>query len=227
MKGDGGHSMPVRKIGLCYRSVSGRVPIGQGRPGVQVESTLERDFALLCRFDPSVVGIEEQPVRIEYNDADGRARSYVPDFLVTYRGGRPVPRLVEIKYSTDPMLISGQLDGRFAAARAYGRRHGWRFELVTEREVRTPRLENATFLLPFRGRSIAAGLREGLRAVLQKGGPQSVVSLADEVAEALGLSRPEVLPGIWTMVAEFKIAVDLDRPLTMGSLVTLAKETRP
>lgn len=219
--------MPVRKIGLCYRSVSGRVPMGKGRPGVQVESTLERDFVLLCRFDPSVASVEEQPVRIEYGDADGCARSYVPDFLVTYKGGRPAPRLIEIKYSTDPMLVSGQLEGRFAAARAYARRQGWRFELGTEREVRTPRLENATFLLPFRGRSIAAGLREGLRAVLQKGGPKSIVSLADEVAEALGLSRPEVLPGIWTMVAEFKMAVDLDRPLTMSSLVTLAKEKRP
>lgn len=220
--------MPVRKIGLCYRSVSGRVPMGKGRPGVQVESTLERDFALLCRFDPSVVGIAEQPVRIEYDDGDGRARSYVPDFLVTYRSGRPVPRLVEIKYSTDPMLISGQLDGRFAAARTYARRQGWRFQVMSELEIRTPRLENATFLLPFRGRSNAAGLRDGLRAALRKGGQKNVASLADEVATALGLSRPEVLPGIWTMVAEFEVAVDLDRPLTMSTtLVALAKEKRP
>ncbi|WP_239988687.1 TnsA endonuclease N-terminal domain-containing protein [Paramagnetospirillum kuznetsovii] len=219
--------MPVRKIGLCYRSVSGRVPMGQGRPGVQVESTLERDFALLCRFDSAVVGIEEQPVRIEYDDADGRARSYVPDFLVTYRGGRPVPRLVEIKYSTDPMLVSGQLDGRFAAARTYARRQGWRFQVVTEREIRTPRLENATFLLPFRGRPVAAGLREALRSVLRKGGPNSVASLADEVAAALGLSRPEVLPSLWTLVAEFEVTADLDCPLTMSALVTPAKEKRP
>lgn len=219
--------MPVRKIGLCYRSVSGRVPMGKGRPGVQVESTLERDFALLYRFDPSVAGIEEQPVRIEYDDADGRVRSYVPDFLVTYRGGRPLPRLVEIKYSTDPMLISGQLDGRFAAARAYARRQGWRFQVVTELEIRTPRLENATFLLPFRGRPISAGLRESLRSALRKGGPKSVASLADEVAAALGLSRPEVLPAIWTLVAEFQVTADLDCPLAMNNLVTQAKEKRP
>lgn len=219
--------MPVRKIGLCYRSVSGRVPMGKGRPGVQVESTLERDFALLCRFDPSVAGIEEQPVRIEYDDADGRARSYVPDFLVTYRGSRPVTRLVEIKYSTDPMLISGQLDGRFAAARVYARRRGWRFQVVTELEIRTPRLENATFLLPFRGRPVPAGLREALRSALRESGPKSVASLADETAVAQGLSRPEVLPGIWTMVAEFEVTADLDRPLTMSTLLTPAKEKRP
>lgn len=87
---------------------------------------------------------------------------------------------------------------------------------MTELEIRTPRLEDATFLLPFRGRSIAAGLRNGLRSALRKGGQKSVASLADEVASALGLSRPDVLPGIWTMVAEFEVAVDLDRPLTMS-----------
>lgn len=201
--------------------------MGKGRPGVQVESTLERDFALLCRFDRSVATVEEQPVRIEYDDADGRARSYVPDFLVTYRGGRPVPRLVEIKYSTDPMLVSGQLEGRFAAARAYARHHGWRFQVMTELEIRTPRLENATFLLPFRGRPVAADLREALRSALRKGGPKSVASLADEVTVALGLNRPEVLPGIWSMVAAFEVLADLDHSLTMSALVTLAKEKRP
>lgn len=216
--------MPVRKIGLCYRSVSGRVPMGRGRPGVQVESTLERDFALLCRFDPSVAGIEEQPVRIEYHDAAGRARSYVPDFLVNHRGGRPMPRLVEIKYSTDPMLVSGQLEKRFAAASAFARHQGWRFEVVTEREIRTPRLENATFLLPFRERSIAPELRESLRMALRLAGRKSVVSLADEVADALGLGRPEVLPGIWSMVAAFEVSADLDRPLTMNTVVTSARE---
>ena len=56
--------MPVRKIGLCYRSVGGRVPMGAGRAGVDVESTLERDFALLQRFDRAVRSVEGQPVRI-------------------------------------------------------------------------------------------------------------------------------------------------------------------
>ena len=47
--------MPVRKIGLCYRSVGGRVPMGAGKRAVAVESTLERDFALLQRFDRDVM----------------------------------------------------------------------------------------------------------------------------------------------------------------------------
>ncbi len=108
--------MPVRRIGLCYRSVSGRVPMGVGRPTVQVESTLERDFVLLQRFDPGVVGIEEQPYRIAYRDPGGGKRTYVPDFLVTYRHG--LPKLVEVKFSTDPALVAGKLEPRFEAAQA-------------------------------------------------------------------------------------------------------------
>lgn len=51
-----------------------------GSPGtVAVESPLERDFALLLRFDRDVVGLEEQPVRISYREEGGIKRSYVPD----------------------------------------------------------------------------------------------------------------------------------------------------
>lgn len=219
--------MPVRKIGLCYRSVSGRVPMGEGRPTVLVESTLERDFALLCRFDPMIAGIEEQPVRIEYRDADGPARSYVPDFLVSYRDGRRARRLVEVKYSTDPMLVAGQLEERFAAARAYARHQGWRFEVVTEREIRTPRLENITFLLPFRDRAVDADLHAQLLAILANGASISVQESADAVAQSLGLDRVQVLPSLWTMVAMRDVGVNLDMPLTMNSRLYLAKEKRP
>ncbi len=132
--------MPVRKIGLCYRSVSGRVPMGAGRASVAVESTLERDFALLQRFDRDVADIEEQPVRIEYRVGQGTKRHYVPDFLVTHRDVVRSPRLVEVKYSTDPHLVSGALEERFAAARTFAAERGWVFALVTEKDIRTPRL---------------------------------------------------------------------------------------
>src|SRR5687768_13725485 len=102
--------MPVRKIGLCYRSVGGRVPMGAGRAAVAVESTLERDFALLQRFDPDVAGLEEQPVRIDYLVGRGTRHRYVPDFLVTYRDIARPPRLIEVKYSTDPHLLAGSLE---------------------------------------------------------------------------------------------------------------------
>jgi hypothetical protein len=39
---------------------------------------------------------------------------------------------------------------KFRAAQRYARQQGWRFRLVTERHMRTPYLENAKFLRPYR-----------------------------------------------------------------------------
>lgn len=209
--------MPVRKIGLCYRSVGGRVPMGAGRAAVAVESTLERDFALLQRFDPEVSGLEEQPVRIEYLVGRGTKRRYVPDFLVTYRdAGRP-PQLVEVKYSTDPHLLAGSLEERFAAARSFAAERGWVFALATEKEIRTPRLENATFLLPFRDRPPDPAFHARMLKAAARA-PITVQELADRVAGDDG-DRARVLPSLWAMVARFELAADLDRPITMRTML--------
>lgn len=218
--------MPVRRIGLCYRSVSGRVPMGAGRPSVAVESTLERDFAILQRFDRDVAAVEEQPVRIEYRDASGVRRRYVPDFLVQYRGAGCPPVLVEVKFSTDPALVSGRLEDRFAAARAYARQRGWTFAVMTEQAIRTPRLGNATFLLSYRSRVPNPGLRA--RALMALGSEYATVdALAEDLAGAIGTRREHVLPTLWTMVARFEMITDLDCPLTMRSQLHLPERGLP
>lgn len=213
-------SMPVRRIGMCYRSVSGRVPMGSGRRAVAVESTLERDFALLQRFDPGVVHVEEQPVRIEYRNIGGACRRYVPDFLVRYSTTDRVPQLVEVKFSSDPALVTGKLEERFAAARIYASQRGWMFIIATEVEIRTPRLANVTFLLPYLGRPCIASARAFLLTALGTN-PGPVGVLVDKVAEVMTCSRAEVLPTLWGMVARREVHADLDQPLTMNSLVHL------
>ena len=216
--------MPVRRIGLCCRSVGGRVPMGLGKPLVRVESTLERDFALLQKFDPAVLSLEEQPVRIAFRSADGISRSYVPDFLVRYRDAVRQPRLVEVKYASDPGLVSGALDERFAAARAYASIQGWSFELVTDADIRTPYLANVTFLLPYRTRMTNPDITGALHAALRLGGPQTVRSLADDVAQASGLSVETVLAAVWVLVVTSQLRTDLHRPLSMNSLIHLLQE---
>lgn len=217
--------MPVRRIGLCYRSVSGRVPMGAGRRAVAVESTLERDFALLQRFDPEVALVEEQPVRIEYRDAGGAPRRYVPDFLVRYATPNRAPKLVEVKFSTDPALVAGQLEARFAAARSYASQRGWGFTVATELDIRTPRLANVTFLLPFRGRAPIPTARAHLLIALGAK-PEPIGALAGKIAEAMGCNRAQVLPTLWGMVARREIRADLDQPLTMNSHLHLPERDR-
>jgi len=193
--------------------------MGNGRRAIAVESTLERDFALVQRFDPTVAAVDEQPVRIEYRTIGGSRRFYVPDFLVTHHQPGPFTKLVEVKFSTDPALLSGTLDERFGAARAFALARGWSFEVVTEKHIRTPRLGNATFLLSYRERPADAGIRARLLMALRSG-PTTVEALVDMA----GGDRVRTLPTLWGMIARFEIGADLDRPLTMRSPIFLPEK---
>ncbi|WP_404326434.1 TnsA endonuclease N-terminal domain-containing protein [Aerophototrophica crusticola] len=186
-----------------------------------MESTLERDFALLQRFDLAVATLEEQPVRIRLPGGG----SYVPDFLVTYRDARP-PRLVEVKYSTDKALLAGELEARFAAARAYAADMGWRFEVATEQAIRTARLENAKFLLPYRDRSVPAGRRDALIASVRLARVLTVRELAASGPESAA-GAPALLPDVWTLVARLELAADLDQPVAATTPLTLPRERSP
>ncbi|MDO8608058.1 MAG: DDE-type integrase/transposase/recombinase [Phaeospirillum sp.] len=101
-----------------------------GQRSVAVESSLERDFVLLCRFEPDFAGIEEQPVMIPVPGG----RRYTPDFLVTWREPRP-PDLVEVKYQADLATQADILRPKFAAAEAYGRDRGWQFQVATDKDT--------------------------------------------------------------------------------------------
>jgi hypothetical protein len=140
--------MPVRKIPKNYRSLTGLVAtMKRAGPGVRggmagFESSLERDLLILLDFDPAVLSYEEQPVRIDYRDAQGHARHYTPDVLVTWRCDGVPSHLVEVKYRADLKTDRRALKPAFRAAHGHARERGWTFRLLTEVEIRTPYLRN-------------------------------------------------------------------------------------
>lgn len=205
--------MPVRSIPRNHRSVTGRQPVA-GQRTVCVESSLERDFALLCQLDPAFAGIEEQPVTIPVPGG----RRYTPDFLVTWREPKPTD-LVEIKYQSDLAAQAEILAPKFAAAETYAHERGWRFVVATEREIRTPRLANATFLLPFRSRSLDPGLCTRLTKALARLGSSSAEELL-QTAFSLPNDRGVALPALWRLIADFRIRANLDEELTMTTMLT-------
>lgn len=58
--------MPVRKIPMNYRNVTGVFPSLKSIGSGAFESTLERDFLTILDFDYEVNNFEVQPVKIEY-----------------------------------------------------------------------------------------------------------------------------------------------------------------
>lgn len=212
-------NMPARKIPTNRRSLTGMVASRKNDRLVASESSLERDFLVLLEFDPAVERYEEQPVRIEYVDAGGRRRTYTPDVLVHYRTdlfpARP-PLLCEVKYRDELAAHWQEFKSKVRAGRAYARGRGWRFKLVTERMVRTPYLQSAKFLRPYRALAVNDAdvrlLLDSLREI-GEADPERLLALIHHDP----YKRAELLPTLWHLVSHGQVSVDLNQPLTMRS----------
>lgn len=134
--------IPVRKIKASYTSLRGIVTGNKNETSNSFESSLERDYLLLLEFDHLVDEYVEQPVEIFFEN-NGSQRHYTPDVLVYYRNDIEVanqftPLLVEIKYRKDLWEDWKNLKPKFSAAVKYASSKGWRFKILTEKEIRTP-----------------------------------------------------------------------------------------
>jgi len=213
----------ARRIKAKPGYVTGQLAIGQ-----QYEDLLERDFLKLLQFDLSVREFTAQPIQIKF-EYQGAIHSYTPDVLIHYhpgpRGGQRKSDLVEVKPAIYEERASTPDAAKFAAARRICDREGWRFLIVRERSIRIPRLGNADFLVRYIHRAhnpaMTARLLEQLVAL---GGTATADELMSRVC-AEPNERGVWFPELWTLVAQRKIAADLDQPLTMKSLLSLRRPT--
>lgn len=212
--------MPVRKIPKNYRNVTGIAPHRKAEGPAAFESTLERDFIALLEFSREARRFEVQPVAIPWLDGQGKPHRYTPDVLVHYRSGLGAtfaPRLCEVKYRSDLRENWAILRPKFKAAIRYARSRGWRFKIVTEKEIRTPYLGNVRFLLPFvhQGPESDAymDLLDDAIIKLRESDPDGLIRAVfqDE------WRRATLLPTLWYLVGTRQIGADLSLPLTMKS----------
>lgn len=191
------------------------------RSGTRYESSLERDFFELVMADPSVAGVEGQPVRIDYVSASGRTQYYTPDALVTYKEDvrsevvRP-PLLCEIKYRDEYRSKFAELRPKILAARAFAKARGWTFKVITDREIRTTRFSNLRFLSAYRDRAPENAIANRIGIVLAKYGVCTPFELLLSISEDQ-FEQAAAIPTMWWMVAHGHIYADLSVPLTMNS----------
>ena len=210
-------SGPVRRIGVQSRSVTGRMPNGN-----RYESTLERDFMLLMQFDPAVDVYTPQPLTLTYCGEDGQSHRYTPDGLIEWRSDRPVhdprPVLVEIKYREDVIGKWREWRARARAAKSFAAKRGWLFMIFTEREIRTPALENATFLLPYLCRESAPEMEQWLLDRLT----ELVETTPRDLVGALyrdKWNQAALIPVMWRLLAERRIGFDIAQVLNMRTVI--------
>jgi hypothetical protein len=208
--------VPVRKIGMNRRSLTGRVVVRSIAVGF--ESALEKDFLTICDFNLAVSRVREQPIRVP---TPGSKFGYVPDFLVDHTSGDLW--LYEIKYREDLERDWQELRPRFRAANAWARRNGARFSVLTDFEIRAPFLENIRFLRSYRNHEQRPEIEHHLALALAGLGnatPESLLRSAyPDQAE-----RVHAISPMWRMLSYGQIRADLNHPLTMKSPISMPAE---
>ncbi len=220
--------MPIRKIPKNYLSATGVFSSRKNGRSLGYESLLERDLMILLEFDDAVESFEEQPVRIRF-ETQGKSRPpYVPDILIHYfptSTGEPRrPVLGEVKHSTDLEKHREKYAAKFEAADRYSVDHGWEWHVFTEKEIRTPYLENLKFLREYHNVEPTLPLQHEVIRHLQRA--QDALTV-----ESLfrGLCQTDertllIAPVVWHMVATKRIVTDLREALSGKSLVSLSSE---
>lgn len=176
---------------------------------LRYESGLERLRMQFLDFDPGVTTFTAQPFTLEWL-GDEKGYRYTPDLLIV-RAGQP--RVVE-DVKPAQFHASSKLQRAFAAAEEALAPIGVRFNLWVPPEPTVVR--NVQYLAGYR--RAPTGLKKHLGQILTtlRERPHPVMELADRCGPA-----PLVLPVIYHLIWNHRIAVDLSRPLSLGTTLSL------
>lgn len=209
-------AMPARKIPLNYRNITGYVHSNKSDAYTHFESSLERDALILCEFDREVKTFKTQPRRFHYI-YEGKKRHYTPDLFIEYHNGQKL--YVEIKYREDLKSDWEKLKPKFKAAiKELKPEPKTRFKILTEQEIRTPLLKNATFLLPYKHRPYEEYQLATIEKILSRGLAMPINDLISLCSSDL-MEQAEFINTLWYALANEILKVDLSSPLNMNQLV--------
>lgn len=222
--------MPMRSIKPSVYSITSMHASVKNGTGQQAESSLEHDFLTILEFDPRVYRYGVQPITIHWKDKNGRPRRYTPDVLVIYSSyeslyGSGKPTLFEVKPSEVLKAKWDELRPKFKGAMGWAMENGYRFKLITEKQIRTPYLNNASFLLRYQQKFMPnnGGLDTARFHMIRQKLFELQNTTPRELLNSIS-SRPEyqaeILPWLWNLIGRPNIVgVDLHKPLTMSSRI--------
>lgn len=212
--------MPVRDIPKNYRNITGKASSNKTK-SAYFESGLERDFLAVLEFDKDVVTYDVQPVAINWFDANGKLRKYTPDVLVktvNFETNEKTTTLYEVKYRDDIRKNWKELKAKFKAGIRFAKEHGWRFKLITEKEIKTAYTANARFLMPYMNQKLNEEFEGLILDALAELEETSVEALLCHLSKD-PWRQAEILPTVWKLVGDKRIGCDLYLPITMTSSI--------
>ena len=205
--------MPVRRVGIKEKGVTGRFFSFKLNRIVWCESLLEMDFCYLLEFERDVVEYEEQPETFVLN----RSR-YTPDFKVVYADG--AVEFVEVKPSCKVLRYRE----KFRLIENYLREKGFRFRVWTEEDVNPVYLDNLKFLYRYIQQPSGYGIyAERVLSTIKRAGKARI---EDVIAVFPEKERAKVLPVIWYMITRNILLADLNKPLNASCEVSCTEAQR-
>jgi len=219
--------MKNRKIGYTYGSVSGVCSFRKEK-SIAFESTLERDLITLISFNDSVSDIIEQPLTIEYTNANGRETTYTPDFLVHFKqpettlfNTKHKSLLIEVKPRNILRKKFQQLKPKFKIAMKYAQQNDMIFKIYDEGRIRGEYFRNISFLKRYQNLKYDESEEQRILEYLEMVGNTAIDHII-EYLYATSVQKGIALGHIWHLMANKKIVCLFDEPLNQSTVVWLS-----
>jgi hypothetical protein len=198
-------------------------------PEVEFQSSIERDFIVLCRNAAEVIDLKWEPFVIEYFDVrKGCWRSYTPDYLMTLLSstGKIFQRLVEVKTAKDCDRTYKANTVKYAAAEQWASQQpAARFWVATDQWMAGIGLPNIKRIDAVRDRTMPDELLTKLgKLFLNKN--WLILSAILEQANPENLPADMIVPCLLKLVSNNQLHFDLDKPLTVETKFHVG-ESRP
>jgi hypothetical protein len=211
--------MSVRKIPKNHVHVTGRHAAQKSEADADFESMLEAEHLLLLDHDIGVKAYEVQPVNIP---VPGVPRGYVPDAFVEFHpdsdGVIAAPEIREVKSTLDLEINEAKYKPKFESARLFCEKRGWSFKIITEHEIRTPRLSNVKFVRAYESQHHPQEMVDTVLCQMAALGQTDSDALLNSISTDLD-DQLHWMPVLWHLVAKRRIAVDWD--IAFGRVVPL------
>lgn len=213
--------MPVRHVRSSSRGKTGIFFPNNGSDALPYESHLERDHLQVLSATAEVAEIVPQPLSIAYRDEVGPRRTYTPDVLVRYvEASERRPDLCEVKPWREVKKHWAELKPAFRAAVSFCEEVGFKFQIVTEHKIYTPRLENARFLHRYGDVDTPDEVASEILSHLSDTRPTSLGDLL-ELPGGPWIERAEWISHVYHLIVLRRISVDLDSRLALESKLFL------
>jgi hypothetical protein len=217
-------SQKNRKIGYTYSSVSGNFSF-RGEKTISFESTLERDLLTSLEFDESVSDVIEQPVTIEYVNANGNNTTYTPDFLVHYRTisteysvKEQHSRLIEVKPNFILKKKWKTLKPKFKIGVAYAKQQGYTFHIYDESRLHSVCFGNIKFLSKYKRYHYSTDENMRILDYMNLVGHTPIDHLALSISpekEKQGIT----LAHVWYLLSIKKLGCNMQEPLSNKTVI--------